>query len=172
MPPVRIKDVILTVRLDGERTVMIHSRDAGAPSEGLPSPGQKGKLFTFRIMGLPLLDWPEKAAEIIIRGFKGHPDRPGRTWHVAYNIPWERLRKHGLEAAEPGILVTEAAKAAGRGFEGLRRAMVAGKLAVTRPSREKVGGMAPPQVNPVDLAVFLEANPIRQGRRTDLEGKG
>ncbi|MDR1079857.1 MAG: hypothetical protein LBQ79_02565 [Deltaproteobacteria bacterium] len=156
-----MRDLLVTLEhLAGGGARYVMSADA-LPDPGTAGPvkiGQKGKFFTFLIAGVPRNVSPEAVAKRIAEGFAARPDRPGHEWHVAYNVPWARLRDFGIEAAEPGIPLDGVAELVGIPRSTVNRAVSWGQLPVTRPWKPG-GAQAPSQANPADVAVFREKFP-------------
>ncbi|MDR1314707.1 MAG: hypothetical protein LBQ12_13720 [Deltaproteobacteria bacterium] len=157
-----MRDLFVTVEFvkGAARYVMSAEAPADLTAAGPLRAGQKGAFFTFLVAGVPRSVSPEAAAKRIADGFDARGSRPGVEWHVAYSIPWARLRDSGVEAAEPGIGLEEAVERSGRLMSSLERAMGQGRLPVTRPLKPG-GGWALSQVNPADLAAFLERYPLQ-----------
>jgi hypothetical protein len=74
---------------------------------------------------------------------------PGKDWHAACHVTWERVRTSRIEADEPGITLEEAASFSGRNLSTLAKAMAAGRLAVTHPANPR-GVQGKSQVNLAD----------------------
>jgi hypothetical protein len=168
----RTKTLLVTVEFDGPATGMsvFCEEDPAKPAKGeVMAPGQRKKSFTYRVAGVPAGRKADEAGELLAGPFRSRNEVPGRTWHTAYNIPWERLLEAGAEAAEPGLTMEEAAASTGRSLSVMKRAVTSGAIAVTRPRRMS-GAPAPVQVNPVDLAVYLEAVPLRPPWRPRRDG--
>jgi hypothetical protein len=126
--------------------------------------GQRGRFFTFRIKDVPANVETESVGKRIVKGFAERGCRPENIWPVAYYLDWPRLRDHGVEAEEPGVVQEKVAEMLGRPVSSIVKAVGKGHIPVTRPKRPG-GGQAPSLVNPADIQVFQkEYPPLPMGR--------
>jgi excisionase family DNA binding protein len=137
--------------------VLAHEEIPRAP---LPRPGQRGDVYTFRILDPPKGLPPKEAAALVEASVRALGGRPGVDWPVAYNVPWVKLRDGDVSSEEGAVPVEEAASILGLTRETVYADLAQGRLASTRPPQMK-SGHRPHLINLKDLRHYQAHKPPR-----------
>jgi hypothetical protein len=137
--------------------VLAHEELPRAP---LPRPGQKGDVYTFRILDPPKGLDPKEAGVLVEASVRALGGRPGVDWPVAYNVPWVKLRDGDVASEEDAVPLEDAAALLGLAPYTLYQDLALGRLASTRPPQMKTGHR-PHLINLKDLRHYKAAKPPR-----------
>jgi hypothetical protein len=150
------RNLIICIKFDYQKTRYVLSHDE-LPEAPLPFPGQKGDIYTFRVLKCPRGIEPNKVSKLLVDEFLRINSRPNtgpEPWRIAYNIPYQVLLKHGVVTEAPNVSFDEMMEQANRAKYTIDKAIAKGKLACSRPPKPQ-GGTPERVVNSLDFEYYL-----------------
>lgn len=159
--------VIVCIDFKGDKSdcVLTHVEVPRAP---LPRPGQKGEIYTFRVLDVPEEIETKTVGELLAGLVRNLGGRPGVDYGVAFNIPWQKLSAGELASDEALLSRDEACRLLGISNSYLSEETARGLLAACTPPKRGTG-MRPNCYNMSDVKYYQT---VKKSRGRPRKGEG